>query len=740
MATAEPIAVIGLACRFPGARTPDEFWSLLQRGGSAIGPVPPSRWSWSERAGFPPQPQPRHFQRGGFVEDLEYFDADFFGLSAAEAARLDPQQKLALEVSWQALECACLPPATLAGSYTGVVMGVGHGEHALKLKNDRASYDGKLGPNGYDCFVAHRVSYFLNLKGPSYSVNSACASSLQAVHLACQSLRSGECELMLAGGVNLHLAVDETVSCAMAGWLAADNRCKSFSEGGDGYVRGEGCGVVVLKRLADAQRDGDLVWGLLAGSALGHSGLTSGISWPSGNGQREVLRRALQHSGLAPGQIDALEAHGSGGAMSDRIEASAFTDVLGAGREPGQPLRVGCCKPNIGHLEAAAGIAGLIKILLCLREGELPAIAGLEQPNAAIPPSEAVRLLTAPVPWPRSAQRMRRAALSNFSFGGSNAALIVEEAPATSAMPASPAQGPLVLALRARSAGGLEHLQRSLRRGLGAAGQGLSHDLVHTLNLHRSEFKQRVAYLGGDLAQLDAGFQLDAPGQRVATADFPPTLRGARPVLVLGPQTLGSAWADPAAELRRWFVTAGVLDAWQADGGGFVAGAREGVDQAPGVAAFWAYFFHRLGVGSRSVVVMPGLALAAPLAGAETLLPGPLDGDLRSLALPPTPLFFGPQAAGGVHCGELPVLAMSSAGEPGGLPGDWRPGLARLLMGLYCLGSPLQWAWFASGRKTARVTSPFDRAHSWFEAAGSAAPARSSASASPAATATAFSV
>lgn len=674
MPPAEPIAVIGAACRFPGADSPEAFWALMQRGGCASVPVPASRWQWDPAAGFPPGVPAGRLQQGGFLDGLEQFDAGFFHLADEEAARLDPQQKLALELCWQALESACLLPASLVGTDTAVIMGVGHADHAHKLRNDPPSYDGKLGPCGYEGFAAHRVSHCLGFKGPSYSVNAACSSSLHAIHLGCQALRCGDSALVLAGGVNVHLAVDESVSCALAGWLAADGRCKSFREGADGYVRSEGCGVVVLKRLEDALRDEDPVWGVIRASTLAHNGTTMGIALPSRRGQRELIGRLLSRSGLAEADIQVLEAHGIGSAMSDRIEVGAITDALAEGRPADEPLQVGCCKPQVGHLEAAAGVAGLIKLLLCLRHQHLPALDGTGSWNPEIRAHPGVRLLTEPRAWPRAAGRLRRAVLTNFSFGGANAGLIVEEAPRLPAQPAAAPCGPRLLALRARTAGGLAALQASICRHLDATGEPLDDDQLHALNLHRTEFKpHRTGWVAADLSTLerwlrappDLPLGATPPGgaQEACERPRPQTLPGTTPPHATLP--LGHDWADPEAELRRWYLTDRLLDHWLAQGHHLPA-APQHAAQCEALAQFWRHAGEQLG-------------LSQPLGTGQSL-----------------------------------------AGEPAG---DWRLALAHELMARYVAGETLRWHWLATGRRTSVASQPFDRQPSWFQSPTRSEPA-----------------
>jgi acyl transferase domain-containing protein len=772
-----PIAVIGLACRFPGASTPDAFWRLLQGHDSPLVPAPASRWRWPEiEAEYPPQATTRRLQHGGFLPDLELFDADFFGLPDAEAERLDPQHRLALELSWEALESACLRPRDLAGSFTGVIMGVSHSDHAVKVLNDHIGYDGKEGLLAYECFVANRVSHVLDLKGPSYAVNSACASSLHALHVACQTLRAGDCDLVLSGGVNVDVTIDEIVSSAMAGWIAEDAQCRSFCEGGDGFVTGEGCGVVVLKRLDDALRDGDPVWGVIADSVLGHNGMSSRISWPSGNAQRDLWRRLLQRNGLAPPDIDALEAHGTGGAMSDRIEASAFTDVLAAGRDASAPLRVGCVKSHVGHLEAASGIAGLAKLLLALQHATLPPLRDFSTPNPAIRPHPGVRFLAQAEPWPRGG-RPRRAVLANFSFGGANGVMLVEEAPAgvgpfdrrvapggdtvARSTDASRADAGLrLLALRARTEPGLLAMQGRLRAHREDRGHALDDDEIHTLNVHRSDLRQRAVLAGRGLAGLDDALRAGPDAALCRSADFAPAWRDAAPVLRLGAGLFGAPSADALARLRRGRLGGRLWDAWErelSDAAVDVtleAALADDACRRRAVAAFWVRTMSRLGVPVRAVVAPPELAPAVALAwhaadadalrawidagvGAPDGLPGAEGGAPRAAASPVPPviapvddaawaawsapgarasLVFAPMPVADLHRGDAPALGFDEdvALDPGDGAADADAPLARLLAGLFCLGADLRWSALGDGVKRPVPASPFDRRWSWF--------------------------
>lgn len=732
----DPIAIVGVACRFPGAATPQEYWRLLERNELAVGEVPRSRWNWEDYStADPAQPGKISSNQGGFIADLEYFDWEFFGLSQAEAARLDPQQKLALEVAWEALESACIVPQTLAGSDTAVVMGVAHSEHAHKLKIDYPTCDANVGLAGYECFVANRVSYSLNLKGPSFTVNSACSSSLFAVHLAAQALRAGETDLALSGGVNVHLLPSESISSTMAGWLSADGRCKSFREHGDGFVRSEGCGVVVLKRLADARRDGDRIWGVIRGSAVAHNGLSNGIAVPSGLAQKELIGRALERAGVEPRQIDYLEAHGTGSSRGDSNEAIAFMDALSPGRPAEQPCAVGCCKPNIGHLEAASGVAGLIKILLCLQHEKLPAIKYLDELNRWIPRGKPFVFLTAEQPWPARPDRPRMAALSNFAFGGANAFLIVEEAPAApSGAPAAAADGPKFVCFRARTAASLQAMVERFRS------VPLSDDALYNANANRSDFRERLAFCADDLPALEACLAGRPGGTVYASADFAAELYGSRVALVLGADLLGADWAAPLERLRSWPLTARVLAGWEAQR----PQGRIPDDYASGAAAarflgcFWAWLVRTAGVAPATVVLGPGLEGAAYVANGVAE-PAALEAWILSGDAADLPALEGRRRAALENVRPLPARheAVPRAGERvrvfanfgtarvrvpaacAALHVDdaerWRHGVTGILLSLFSLGTDIAWGRLASGNKQPLPTYPFDKRYSWFE-------------------------
>jgi myxalamid-type polyketide synthase MxaE and MxaD len=421
-ASAEPIAIVGLACRFPGAPDEGSFWQLLSGGIDAVDdPGPARRDESSARVG-----------RAGFLERIDTFDADFFRISPREAVHVDPQQRLILELAWEALEDAGYTPEALAGSATAVVVGISNNDYQ-RLASPPSAGDGMYAATGGTSSVAaNRVSYFLDLRGPSVAVDSACSSSLVALHVACESLRHGEADLALVGGVNL--MVDPSVDRAFtdAGFLSPDHRCKTFDARADGYVRGEGGGVVVLERLSRALSRGDRIRAVIRGSAVNQDGRTNGLTAPNPEAQKAVLRRAYENAGRSPADVTFVEAHGTGTPLGDPIEATALGAVLGAGRSRENALLVGSVKTNIGHLEAAAGMAGLIKTVLCLEKGLVVPHLHFERQNPLIPLEELglrIPTATSPLPGPRPAL----AGVSSFGFGGTNAHVVVEEYPASAA-------------------------------------------------------------------------------------------------------------------------------------------------------------------------------------------------------------------------------------------------------------------------------------------------------------------
>ncbi len=501
----EPIAIIGMACRFPGgADDPDAFWDLLAAGRDAIGEVPADRWDietyYDPDPAAPGKMSSRH---GGFLADIDRFDPHFFGISPREAESMDPQQRLLLEVTWEALEHAGLPPTGLYRSPTGVFIGIMGQDFGQRLFAPAriADIDAYAGTGTSPAVAAGRLSYCLGLTGPSFSLDTACSSSLVTLHLACDSLRRKECDLALTGGVNLILEPGLSVNFSKARMLAADGRCKTFDEAADGYVRGEGCGMVVLKRLSDAERDGDRILALIRGSAVNQDGPSGGLTVPSGIAQEQVIRQALANAGLAPDGVSYVEAHGTGTALGDPIELGALDRVFGTGRPGADPLHVGSVKTNIGHLEAAAGIAGLIKLVLALRHETLPPHLHCPQPTARFPwADKPLRVVREPVAWPRGG-RPRIAGLSSFGFSGTNAHILVEEAPpAADPPPAGDDRTPRLLTMSARSPEALTVLARRWCDHLRAYPATAPRDLCASAALDRAHLSHRLAIVADTTA------------------------------------------------------------------------------------------------------------------------------------------------------------------------------------------------------------------------------------------------
>ncbi|WP_437512392.1 SDR family NAD(P)-dependent oxidoreductase [Sorangium sp. So ce1099] len=474
--TKEPIAVIGMACRFPGgAATPDAFWNLLRTGGDAIREVPRERWDIDQFYDSNlASPGKTHARYGGFLDEIDRFDAAAFGISPREADHMDPQQRLALELAWEALEDAAILPAALIGRAAGVFVGAMWTDYARLLDGDPSQIQQPTATGQDTSIVAARISYVLGLQGPSLTVNTACSSSLVALHLACQSLRSGESELALAGGVSLMLSPHSTIAMSKFGGLSADGRCKAFDARADGYGRGEGAGLVVLKRLSRALADGDRIYCVVADGAVNNDGFSNGLTAPNPSAQEAVLREAYERAGVDPAEVSYVETHGPGTLLGDPIEAGALGAVLGGARAADGPLRIGSVKTNIGHTEAAAGIAGLIKVALALHHRTLPPNLHFETPNPHIP-FEALRLrvqreLEA---WPGAPGQRRIAGVSSFGFGGTNCHIVVEEHPESAArLWAIAAESPDALR---RS---IVELAATGTQGLDAAGPALADPIV----------------------------------------------------------------------------------------------------------------------------------------------------------------------------------------------------------------------------------------------------------------------
>lgn len=501
--SSEPIAIVGIGCRFPGAGNPDEFWKLLSGGVDAISEVPKSRWDVD--AFYDPEPatpEKMNTRYGGFVDRVDRFDPGFFGISMREAEKMDPQQRLLLEVVWESLENGGIAPDDLSGSSTGVFVGISNSDYRLLYK-ELSEIDAYLATGTCLCIAANRLSYILNLRGPSMAVDTACSSSLVAVHLACQSLRQGESNLCIAGGVNLILTPEGTITLSQARMMAPDGRCKTFDASADGYVRGEGCGVIVLKRLADAVADRDNIWAVIPGSAVTQDGLTNGLTAPNGPSQQEVIQQALADAGCHPHDISFIETHGTGTSLGDPIEVRSLRNVLMKGRPEDQPCWLGAVKTNVGHLEAAAGIAGLLKLVLSLRHEQIPPNLHFNKLNPYISlDGTTFKLPDECAEWSCGSTK-RIAGLSSFGFGGTNCHLIVEEAPEAETTPEPSERPSHLLVLTAKS-------QDALRDMAGRYGAYLAgHDddslssVCRTAAMGRSRFDYRAAFVGSSRGDFD---------------------------------------------------------------------------------------------------------------------------------------------------------------------------------------------------------------------------------------------
>ena len=498
----ESFAIVGYALRVPGAADADEFWDVLSEGRDAISEVPQDRWDVDEF--FDPDPDaPGKIvtRRAGFIDDATGFDAPFFGLSKRETMLIDPQHRLLLETAWRAVEHSGTAPSALAGTRTGVFMGLGTHDY-LGLISEQLSYaeiEAYVAIGTSAAAGAGRISYGLGLQGPAVTVDTACSSSLVAVHQACQALRYGECDLALAGGANVLLSAKTAMTFSHAHMLAPDGRCKTFDAAADGYVRGEGVGVIVVKRLEDAIRDGDRIRAVIRGSAVNQDGASGGLTVPNGVAQQRVIAEALQHAGVAAGDVGYLEAHGTGTSLGDPIEVQAAAAALGKGRADDRPLLIGSVKTNIGHLEAAAGIAGLIKVVLSLEHEELPKHLHFQNPSPHIPWDRLpVRVVDEATPWARDG-RPRIAGISSFGFSGTNSHVIVEEAPVevsqVAAAPVAPSDDRRfsVLPLSARSPEALVQLAEEYRSWLTAHPEASLAEVCFTAGAGRSHLEHRAA-------------------------------------------------------------------------------------------------------------------------------------------------------------------------------------------------------------------------------------------------------
>jgi acyl transferase domain-containing protein len=550
----EPIAIIGIGCRFPGgANSPEAFWDMLRDGVDAITEVPEDRWNLNNF--YDPEgtkPGKIRTRWGGFVDKIDEFDAEFFGISPREASSMDPQQRLLLEVTWEALEDGGQVPENLVGSKTGVFIGIsGSDYYDIQLSaSDRDSINAYTNLGGVHCVTANRISYILNFKGPSMAVDTACSSALVAVHLACQSIWNGESALAIAGGVNAMLRPEATIGFSKASMLSPDGRCKTFDERANGYVRAEGAGIVVLKPLSQALADKDPIYAVIRGSSVNQDGQTNGITVPSGQAQETAIREACKLAGISPEQIQYVEAHGTGTPVGDPIEANALGNAIGKNRPDGDYCTVGSVKSNIGHLESASGVAGLIKLALALKHRQIPPSLHFETPNPKIPFEELrLRVPTTLEPWP-NVKGPRFAGINSFGFGGTNAHIVVAEAPENAESGINPnSQIPsfksFLLPLSARSQEALKALAAAYKDFLITEDSSLS-DICYTASLRRGNHDYRLAVAGNSKEELTENLSAFLAGE---------TRTG-----------MSSGRSFPDSNLKLAFVFSGMGQQWWAMG------------------------------------------------------------------------------------------------------------------------------------------------------------------------------
>ncbi|MFV8755921.1 beta-ketoacyl synthase N-terminal-like domain-containing protein [Nannocystaceae bacterium ST9] len=711
LAGAEPIAVVGIGCRFPGgANSPAALAELLFAGRDVVGPIPASRWSIADH--FDPEPGVpgrMYVREGAFLDDVAGFDPLFFGISPREAASMDPQQRLLLEVGWEALEHAGLPPSTLRGSPTGVWIGAMHHDYA-ELMAASCIGDASVGTGGGPSVLAGRLSHALGLRGPCMTVDTACSSSLVATHLAIRSLRNRECELAMVGGVNLVLSPLTTIVECQMRMLSPSGRCRSFDAAADGFVRGEGCAMIVLERLVDAIANDHRVLAIVRGSAVNHDGASAGLTVPNGDAQVGVIQAALRDACVLPSQLGYVEAHGTGTALGDPIELAALGRVFADVPSSGEPVWVGSIKTNFGHTEGAAGIAGLIKLVLALGRRELPASLHFHTPTShvdwdALP----IRVVDRARPMVARAGRWL-AGVSSFGFSGTNAHVILEAAELE--LDESPvcARRPLPLLFSASTAAGL-------RRTLAANAELLADspalalaDLAGTSACRRDARRERAVILADSIAELRDALLDDAHPARVrGRAGAPPklawVLAGVAPTLSRWPEP-GPLHASVLAELRERSVEAEPLDAELLDA---LADLR---------------VLERWGLAPHVILAFAGgeRLAAAACEGAPVLL---ADGRERESAelladlLDPPTLALGPARAALAACDALVVFgevpAELSAGFERIDPRAWSS-LAPALARLHCAGLPLDWQAILGGRGRLidLPTQVFDRSRHWF--------------------------
>ena len=552
-ARGEPIAILGMACRFPGGvRSPEQLWQLIAEGRDAIGDLPTDR-GWNLDELYDParrRPGKLYVRGGGFLDDIAGFDAAFFEISPREARAMEPQQRLLLETAWEACERAHLVPASLRETPTGVFVGVIAQAYGPLWHEGGHGVDGQLQVGGSTSVAVGRIAYVLGLRGPALAVDTGCSASLVAIHLAMNSLRAGECSLALAGGASVMSTPGGLVEFSQQGVLAEDGRSRAFGAGADGFGPAEGVGVLALARLSDAQRHGYPILAVLRGCAVNHDGAGESLTTPRGRAQQDLIRDAVADAGIALADVDLLEAHGTGTKVGDPIEAASLVATYGAERPKGRPLRVGSVKSNVGHTQATAGIAGLMKVVMALRHETLPKTLHVDEPNPQIDLGAGhVRLLREAIPWPRDEERLRRAGVLSYGIGGTNAHCIVEEAPLSPRRRVKPPETPHMLPwpIAARSAPALRAQAAALHDFVGAGPETRMVDVGYSLATTRASFEHRAVVFGRDRRDFAGGLDALASGEPASNLVKGRAAAATGAVFVFPGQ--GSQWTGMAVEL-----------------------------------------------------------------------------------------------------------------------------------------------------------------------------------------------